>query len=343
LQSPRGWTDYQSYKNRCDVLQSIAHRTLCGISDFEDCQAGGDYGGFYLSTANLPDALTAALPLGVGSRPAALDKLNASQSRELKKFIRTDGDEERTCVAVAKTSSQAYAIVEETDGQAGGQILLRLPAKGAAVVLMADTTVLPLGLRAVPADARQQLLAQTGNVAQALAKARTLDAYALGDAMLQILAGHGVAAPLEDGMVAASDVNDRVYSFVQSNVGRLSSRNVPGTNNGRLGCAWAVNEVVRQALGHPIGGGLSTADMHDALVRGRGREVQRGAASHGTVIISPTEGDNIGHVGILGDNSLIYSNRSSDGIFSQNYDVNSWYARYQVAKRLEVLFYDLNA
>src|SRR5262249_9226157 len=127
LAESTGWADYKTYKGKCDVLQSIAHGSVCGISDFEDCQAGDDYGGFDLSTANLPNALVAAMPVRPGVRRAPAEELNANQSRELQKFIRAVRGTKRTCLAVAKTHAYAYAIVEETDGEGGGQTLLRLP------------------------------------------------------------------------------------------------------------------------------------------------------------------------------------------------------------------------
>ena len=140
-----------------------------------------------------------------------------------------------------------------------------------------------------------------------------------------------------------TDANSAVYESVKRNANVLTSADIPGTDHGNLGCAWAVNEVVRQALGHPIGGELSTVGIHDALIAGKGKAIPRESATPGTIIIAPTQGDNHGHVGIVAQNQLIYSNQSATGLFVQNYNFETWDARYKVKKGLEVLFYDVVA
>jgi len=105
-----------------------------------------------------------------------------------------------------------------------------------------------------------------------------------------------------------------VYAQAQTADGTLHT-NVPGTSGGALACAWAVNEVVRRALGRPIGGGLSTANMYDVL-RTKHHMITEAQSQSGTIIISPTVGNNHGHVGIVGSrgagapigSTIIYSN-----------------------------------
>jgi hypothetical protein len=149
---------------------------------------------------------------------------------------------------------------------------------------------------------------------------------------------NAVAAVAADGV---KDVNAAIYQSALANNGKLDSSKIAGTEHGNLGCAWAVNEVVRQALGHKIGGGLSTDGLYDSLKGGKARETKITKATRGSIIISPSQGETHGHVGIVGEKKLIYSNRSADGIFSQNYNFDSWMARYKSKLGLEVLFYDL--
>ncbi len=130
---------------------------------------------------------------------------------------------------------------------------------------------------------------------------------------------------------------------------RLISRdpNAPGTSNGRLACAWAVNRVAKDSLGKQIGGGLATAAM-DRVLDAKHKELDR--PERGCVIISPTvtraNGTrNIGHVGIVGltddGETLIFSNSSSQGEFQQNFTLTRWKSIYGDQKGLKVRFFNL--
>lgn len=129
----------------------------------------------------------------------------------------------------------------------------------------------------------------------------------------------------------------------------LSSANAPGTNNGRLACAWAVNRVAKMALGKSIGGGLATANMVIVL---RDSHHRTNNLVSGCVIISPTvstpNGRNIGHVGIVGlvnqtepNRTKIYSNSSSRARFEQNFTYATWVQRYKETKGLSVELFQL--
>jgi hypothetical protein len=142
----------------------------------------------------------------------------------------------------------------------------------------------------------------------------------------------------------AGGVNAAIFAKALANAGKLDSKKVTGTNNGHLACAWAVNEVVRQALGHPIGGSLSTAGMFDALKsKNIGKPINQEKATPGSIIISPTQGNTHGHVGIVGKEEKIYSNSSEEGLFEQNYDFARWSKRYKEKLNLDVLFFDVVA
>jgi hypothetical protein len=134
-----------------------------------------------------------------------------------------------------------------------------------------------------------------------------------------------------------------IANTAQASIGKLSTVNIAGTQNGNVGCAAAVNEIAKQATGKPIGGGLSTAGMDAALRSGRGTAITAASAKAGDIVISPTSGAATGHVGIcLSDGcKSIGSNSSPTGIFKQNFTLGSWNTTFQ-NKGLPVKFYKLN-
>ena len=96
-------------------------------------------------------------------------------------------------------------------------------------------------------------------------------------------------------------------------------------NFGHLACAFAVNRVVEFATGKPIDNSINTASLFSTLLHSKAKQVA--VHSPGNIIISPTVGDIHGHVGVFGENALIYSNSSvvaTLGVFLQNYDLESW-------------------
>jgi hypothetical protein len=67
------------------------------------------------------------------------------------------------------------------------------------------------------------------------------------------------------------------------------------------------------------------------------------------IIISPTHGSNVGHVGIVGEikspitATLIYSNSSARGVFSHSFTLGKWKAFYRDSKGLPVFFFGIRA
>jgi hypothetical protein len=149
---------------------------------------------------------------------------------------------------------------------------------------------------------------------------------------------------------AASDEEaaKRIFAKAKECDGTLVTRNVANTNNGRRACAYAVNEVVRRALGKPIGGGLLTSALGEVL-RKNHTLVDASQAGPGMIIISPTQGSNVGHVGIVStiasprSNTTIYSNSSSRGVFAHRFTIGKWDNFYRVHNGLQVLFYAVQA
>jgi hypothetical protein len=141
------------------------------------------------------------------------------------------------------------------------------------------------------------------------------------------------------------EVRSLVFRFAKQKVGSADmdsgELSPPETNHGHLACAWAVNRIVNFALGQPIGGGLSTTAMGQVL-KSKDIAVDDIEPMAGMIIISPTEGSNIGHVGIRGEGGLIYSNSSSHGQWEQNKTIASWTSYYHDGKGLPVLHYQLD-
>jgi hypothetical protein len=98
-----------------------------------------------------------------------------------------------------------------------------------------------------------------------------------------------------------------------------------------VGCADAVNEICRRALGFPVGGGVSTAEMYKAL-KSSWRWKRVTLPEPGDIVISPTGYGNgqlaNGHVGIVSTKGGIMSNNSFNGSWEENYTMATWHSRY---------------
>lgn len=97
-------------------------------------------------------------------------------------------------------------------------------------------------------------------------------------------------------------------------------------------CANTVNRIYKIAFGEEIGGGASTYELYQRLLK-HPKFIQVSSPEPGDVYISPTGfGTNPamphGHVGIVGEGGSIMSNDSRDGKFKQNYTFESWRQYY---------------
>jgi len=137
-------------------------------------------------------------------------------------------------------------------------------------------------------------------------------------------AGGGQPTPPQtvDGASAAS--GQSLADAAIANVGKLNSNIGPQTDYGNRGCAWAVDQIVKAQTGLDFNT-LSTAEMYNELRNGTGIAVDPNNPPPGAIIISPTEGDITGHVGIVGYDGLVYSNSSATATWSQNYTVAGWH------------------
>jgi GH25 family lysozyme M1 (1,4-beta-N-acetylmuramidase) len=229
-------------------------------------------------------------------------------------------------VATYKVGSDTYYLIVQSDSDVGGELLVKSSPDGARIV-KCDTTVFPLDETQIPASALEALSPLSTE----------------GPPQTEEYAPPTVPPP----DLSETQLDGLVYAQAQAADGTLHT-NVPGTSGGALACAWAVNEVVRRALGRPIGGGLSTANMYDVL-RTKHHFVTEAQSEPGTIIISPTVGNNHGHVGIVSSrgagasigSTIIYSNRSSAALFGHAFTIDRWHA-YFGAKHLPVLYFQLD-
>ena len=230
-------------------------------------------------------------------------------------------DMKRKLVVMTTFDKTTHWVTNQVGKDEGGQSLLRHKDDNTEIVV-SDTTVFPV-------EAGDKVPAA---VAAELNKAQPEPVSSAG--------------PGGDAPVAGTDINAKMFETARTFVGHDTS-SVPGTHNGNLACAWAVNQVTRLALGKPIsteeGGmnGLGTSGMFDVLRAHHTRLNSANQAGQGTIIIAPTVGANHGHVGIVGQNNQVLSNKSVPGVFAQNFTVQSFTTHY-VGNGLQVLFFNLN-
>lgn len=238
-------------------------------------------------------------------------------------------DMTRSLVVMTTLNNATYWVTDQIGTIEGGQTLMRRVSPEAPEIVLSETAIFPVEpsdlLPAVVAAELNKAVPNERNVARTRADSRPS---------------------------AGDDINAKIFAKAKAFVGHDTS-NVPGTERGNLACAWAVNEVVRLALGKPISSdgrgrnGLGTGALFDVL---RARHTLLDAPQPGSIIISPTppRGSVHGHVGIVGespsdrDGTQIFSNSSSARQFAQNRTIKSWKARYEAQLHLQVLFFAVN-
>jgi hypothetical protein len=162
-----------------------------------------------------------------------------------------------------------------------------------------------------------------------------------------VLSAARAAAPPPPGACAASSAADHatVHDLIVAQVGQFSSAS--GPDHGNLACVWAVRHLVKQALNRAITQTDGTAVFDPELRQCFGAaSADEANVPAGGIIISPTTGGVIGHVGLLGPatggtDRLIYSNSSSAALWKQNFTMAAWIQRYRVTKGLKVHFFPL--
>lgn len=117
-----------------------------------------------------------------------------------------------------------------------------------------------------------------------------------------------------------------------------------------LGCADSVSAILFRAFGNKCGieYTISTSQMYYQLLSSN-RWMMVDQPQRGDLIISPTgmsdgrvrNGVRIknGHVGVVGDVGLVYSNSSATGNFIQNYTIDLWKERYAINGGYQVYYF----
>ena len=104
-------------------------------------------------------------------------------------------------------------------------------------------------------------------------------------------------------------------------------------------CAITVNNVVLKAFHKDfLGGFISTTKMYEALLKNK-KWIQVQKPLMGDIVISPTRGKNIGHVGIFSFGDTILSNDSNTGLFWVKFTLKKWIEHYQKEKGLPVFYF----
>lgn len=131
--------------------------------------------------------------------------------------------------------------------------------------------------------------------------------------------------------------------FVAKNMKGVSSKNIKGTYNGKFGCAAMVNKVLKESIGTTLSNNtLSTFEMYNFLEKSKNwKRVDLNDAPPGSIIISPTIKQH-GHVGIIGENGIIYSNSSSKRKWDDHFNISKWKTYYTDKKKLPTRVYVYN-
>ena len=125
-----------------------------------------------------------------------------------------------------------YFLIDQFDKETGSEVIVAKRPDTAPAVIDGDTLVLLNPNLKLPID-----------VKRGLSLGLNLDA---------------VPAPFDRGVLTGGvllpqgELDNDVLVSAQAAVDTLDTSNVPGTNHGHLACAWAVNTIVRMALGRPI-------------------------------------------------------------------------------------------
>lgn len=100
-----------------------------------------------------------------------------------------------------------------------------------------------------------------------------------------------------------------------------------------LGCADSVSLIIKSAFPQSIKGSVSTAVLFNQLNNSDAFKRVKDFRA-GDIVISPTGFGKTGkvkngHTGIVGENEEIMSNSSSTGLWTTNYTITSWVARFR--------------
>ena len=142
--------------------------------------------------------------------------------------------------------------------------------------------------------------------------------------------GGGDPAPDDNGQASAATTGQALAAAAAANVGTLNSDIGPQTDYGSRGSVWAVDQIVKANTGVDFNT-LSSVEMFNKLRGGLGVQVDPNNPPPGAIIISPTQGDNTGNVGIVGNDGLVYSNDPASGTWQAAGTVAGWHDAFDGA------------
>jgi hypothetical protein len=109
-----------------------------------------------------------------------------------------------------------------------------------------------------------------------------------------------------------------------------------------VGCADSVSKLVLKTFPNVIKGSVSTAELYKQLLASKDFS-KVSQFKFGDIIISPTGlgtgGLSNGHTGIVGEDETIMSNSSATGLWTSNYTITSWVARYRKLGGFPIIFF----
>lgn len=131
-----------------------------------------------------------------------------------------------------------------------------------------------------------------------------------------------------------------LFAYAKTQIGRVKSGIKAPI---MLGCVEAVNHVFSECFGVPIDQSVGTTALYNTLVIDK-RFVQVDEGDQGDIVISygyrngPVTN---GHVGIVSDGGKIMSNNSSNGMWDEHLNLQSWKDRYVTQGGYQVLYFRL--
>lgn len=137
--------------------------------------------------------------------------------------------------------------------------------------------------------------------------------------------------------ILIGDKRERLFAYSTTQLGVKKSGIRASID---VGCVEAWMNIILECFGFLFSNTLSTTILDQELSRSiRVKKISILEVKRGDIIISPTRGKSIGHVGVLGDKGVIMSNNSRTGKWSDHLDISKWYVRYDKEYGLPVNFY----
>lgn len=110
------------------------------------------------------------------------------------------------------------------------------------------------------------------------------------------------------------------------------------------GCADSVSKILLKTFPNVIKGSISTNELNKQLSFSK-EFIKVTNYKFGDIIISPTGSAKapgkvtVGHVGIMGEDDIIMSNNSSNGLWDTHHNIKTWIERYRVGGNFPIYFY----